>query len=112
VIQRRLESAAQYMLETDVCLSDIALRCGFTDQPHLCKHFRQATGETPAAWRRARRRQDFGNGAASSCNEGMAGEDRPIEESVNGGRLKEAANSPRVPPPGNAIRQAAARARC
>ena len=82
VIQRRVELAAQYMLETDVCLSDIALRCGFTDQAHLCKHFRQATGETPAAWRRARRRQDFGNGAASSCNEGMAGEDRPIEESV------------------------------
>jgi hypothetical protein len=26
--------------------------------------------------------QDFRNGAASSCNEGMAGEDRPIEESV------------------------------
>ncbi len=54
VIQRRLELAAQYMLETDTCLSDIALRCGFTDQPHLCKHFRQATGQTPAAWRRAR----------------------------------------------------------
>jgi AraC-like DNA-binding protein len=58
VIQRRLELAAQYMLETDTCLSDIALRCGFTDQAHLCKHFRQSTGEAPGAWRRARKTRD------------------------------------------------------
>jgi AraC family transcriptional regulator len=63
VIQRRLELAAQCMLETDACLSDIALRCGFTDQPHLCKHFRMATGQTPAAWRRARRSLEIGHGA-------------------------------------------------
>jgi len=43
------------MLTTDAPLSDIALRCGFSDQAHLCKHFRQAAGQTPAAWRRARR---------------------------------------------------------
>ena len=55
VIQRRLELAAQYMRETGACLSDIALSCGFADQAHLCKQFRQATGQTPAAWRRARR---------------------------------------------------------
>src|SRR6516162_1459812 len=81
VIQRRLQLAAQYMLETDACLSDIALRCGFTDQAHLCKHFRQATGETPAAWRRARRTQEFGYVAGSSSSEGMVRElsliDRP-----------------------------------
>lgn len=53
VIRRRVELAAQYMLQTEAPLSDIALQCGFTDQPHLCKHFRQITGHTPAAWRRA-----------------------------------------------------------
>jgi AraC family transcriptional regulator len=57
VIRRRLELAAQYMLDTDASLSDISLRCGFTDQAHLCKHFRQVTGETPASWRRLRRTQ-------------------------------------------------------
>jgi AraC-like DNA-binding protein len=81
VIHRRVQLAARYMLETDACLSDIALRCGFTDQAHLCKHFRQATGETPAAWRRTRRMQEFGYCAASSSSEGMARElsliDRP-----------------------------------
>ena len=55
VVRRRVELAAQYMLSTDASLSDIALRCGFTDHPHLCKHFRQTAGQTPAAWRRAHR---------------------------------------------------------
>jgi AraC family transcriptional regulator len=61
LIRRRVELAAQYMLQTEAPLSDIALRCGFTDQPHLCKHFRQTTGYTPATWRRAHRREDDGD---------------------------------------------------
>jgi AraC family transcriptional regulator len=55
LVRRRVELAAQFMLTTDASLSDIALKCGFTDQAHLCKHFRQAAGQTPAAWRRAHR---------------------------------------------------------
>jgi AraC family transcriptional regulator len=58
IVRRRVELAAQYMLATTASLSDIALRCGFTDQAHLCKHFRQAVGQTPAAWRRAHGSQD------------------------------------------------------
>jgi AraC family transcriptional regulator len=57
VIRRRVELAANYMLQTDMSLSDIALGCGFVDQAHLCKHFRAVAGETPAAWRRAKRAQ-------------------------------------------------------
>lgn len=59
VVRRRVELAAQYMLTTAASLSDIALRCGFTDQAHLCKHFRVATGQSPAAWRRARSNRDI-----------------------------------------------------
>ena len=58
VLRRRLELAARYILETDAPLSDIALRCGFTDQAHLSNRFREATGMSPAAWRRARRPQE------------------------------------------------------
>jgi AraC family transcriptional regulator len=54
VMRRRVELAARYMLTTDASLSDIALRCGFADQAHMCKNYRQAVGETPAAWRRSR----------------------------------------------------------
>jgi AraC family transcriptional regulator len=57
LVRRRVELAAHYMLTTHANLSDIALGCGFVDQAHLCKHFRAVTGETPAAWRRARRAQ-------------------------------------------------------
>jgi AraC family transcriptional regulator len=62
VVRRRVELAAQYMLATDASLSDIALGCGFADQPHLCKHLRQAVGQTPAAWRRAYRSLHDENG--------------------------------------------------
>jgi AraC family transcriptional regulator len=55
VIRRRVELAARHMLTTDAPLSEIALRCGFADQAHLCKHFRQSVGHTPAAWRRVHR---------------------------------------------------------
>jgi len=55
LVRRRVELAAQYMLTTDASLCEIALRCGFTDQAHLSKHFRQAADQTPAAWRRAHR---------------------------------------------------------
>jgi AraC-like DNA-binding protein len=55
VLQRRLEKASHLMLVSDDRLSDIAAACGMTDQAHLCKIFRQMTGQTPAAWRRARR---------------------------------------------------------
>jgi AraC family transcriptional regulator len=55
VVRRRVELAAKHMLQTEMSLSDIALECGFVDQAHLCKHFRVVAGETPAAWRRAKR---------------------------------------------------------
>src|ERR1700722_4574851 len=57
VIRRRVELAAHYMLTTEASLSDIASRCGFADQAHLCKHFRRSVGQTPAAWRRIHRLQ-------------------------------------------------------
>jgi AraC family transcriptional regulator len=55
VLRRRLDFAAQYMLQTDVPLCDIALRCGFADQAHFSKHFRQANGLNPSVWRRTAR---------------------------------------------------------
>jgi AraC-like DNA-binding protein len=54
LMRRRIEFAQGMMLRTDLTLSQIALRCGLFDQPHLSKMFRSVVGETPSAWRRAR----------------------------------------------------------
>lgn len=54
IVRRRLNKAETLMLTSDLQLSDIAIRCGFTDQAHLCKLFRQQYAQSPAAWRRQR----------------------------------------------------------
>src|ERR1700730_12633983 len=74
VVRRRVELAAKYMLQTEMSLSDIALGCGFVDQAHLCKHFRVVTGETPAAWRRAKRAQGADMERIDGPGEGVLGE--------------------------------------
>lgn len=53
--RRRIEIAQTLMLTTSDSLSDIALRCGMSDQSHLTRWFRRIVGETPFAWRRNRR---------------------------------------------------------
>jgi AraC family transcriptional regulator len=60
VVGRRVERARALMLTTDMALSEIALSCGFTDQAHLCKLFRQSEGVSPAAWRRRQRETPSG----------------------------------------------------
>jgi len=54
VLHRRVEVAAELMLETPASLVDIAERCGFADQAHFCRQFKKLSGESPAAWRRTR----------------------------------------------------------
>jgi AraC-like DNA-binding protein len=54
LMQRRVEAASHLMRVSDRSLSDIAVTCGFTDQAHLCRIFRQCVGRSPAAWRRER----------------------------------------------------------
>jgi AraC family transcriptional regulator len=55
IVNCRVQAAAIFMMKSEATLSEIAIDCGFTDQAHLSKHFRNLLGETPAAWRRARR---------------------------------------------------------
>jgi AraC family transcriptional regulator len=54
IVSCRLKRAETLMLTTDILLSEIAARCGFADQAHLCRLFRQQYAESPAAWRRER----------------------------------------------------------
>jgi len=52
VLRRRVQHAQELMLGTDAPLAEIALDCGFTDQPHFTRLFRGIVGVPPAAWRR------------------------------------------------------------
>ena len=54
LMRRRMERAQGLMLTTDTALGHIALECGLADQSHLSRLFQKFTGESPAAWRRAR----------------------------------------------------------
>jgi AraC family transcriptional regulator len=56
VVRRRLERACRLMITSSASLSEIALSVGFSDQPHLCRLFRQAFGQSPSSWRRDRAR--------------------------------------------------------
>ena len=52
VVRRRLERACHLMVTSAASLSEISLSVGFSDQAHLCRHFRAAFGQSPANWRR------------------------------------------------------------
>ena len=55
VMRRRIDLAQSVMLKTQKPLSEIALTCGLSDQSHFTRAFRRIVGDTPNAWRRARR---------------------------------------------------------
>ena len=58
VMRRRVHRAQGLMLTSGESLSQIAALCGMADQAHFCKLFRRLVGESPNAWRRARRQQE------------------------------------------------------
>lgn len=53
IIGQRVEKAKQLLKNSDLSLSEVALQCGFNSQSHLGQWFRQITGVTPRAYRKA-----------------------------------------------------------
>ncbi|MFQ6548600.1 helix-turn-helix domain-containing protein [Aestuariibius sp. 2305UL40-4] len=51
VTRRRCERAKEMLLTTSVSIAEIAYRCGFANQGHLTRCFKEAFGGTPAAAR-------------------------------------------------------------
>lgn len=49
LMQQRVERAKQLLKQQAISISNIALDCGFSNQTHLTKVFRQMTGMTPKA---------------------------------------------------------------
>lgn len=54
LVARRIERAKSLMVTTRDSLCEIALACGFADQPHFSRAFRRVVGAAPHAWRRQR----------------------------------------------------------
>ena len=52
LMQQRVERAKQLLKQQAISISDIALDCGFANQTHLTKVFRQMTGMTPKAYQK------------------------------------------------------------
>jgi len=55
LLRLRIQEAAKLLLGTDLPLVDIALQCGFQNQPHFTTVFKKMTSATPRRWRNARR---------------------------------------------------------
>jgi AraC family transcriptional regulator len=53
LVEQRVVLSKDKLYDDGLSLSDVALECGFTDQSHLTRVFRQIVGVTPGAWRRA-----------------------------------------------------------
>jgi AraC family transcriptional regulator len=53
VVVRRVERAKAIISETREPLAEVALACGFADQPHLNRRFRDIVGISPGRWRRS-----------------------------------------------------------
>ena len=55
-MNERIKKVRSLLQRDGMSLTDIAIATGFFDQAHLTRVFRRTVGETPAAWRRGRRR--------------------------------------------------------
>lgn len=52
LIQQRIERAKKLLHNPHISIADIAFRCGFANQTHLTKRFRQLIGITPKAYQK------------------------------------------------------------
>ena len=51
IAERRIEGAKKLLQETELPISEIALRVGFSSQSHFTTSFRRVAGATPKAFR-------------------------------------------------------------
>jgi AraC-like DNA-binding protein len=56
-VAARVRVAQRLLLDSDAALTAIAIDAGFSSPQHFSADFKKATGQSPSAWRAARRRQ-------------------------------------------------------
>ncbi|PHM09708.1 hypothetical protein CK516_12985 [Nostoc sp. 'Peltigera malacea cyanobiont' DB3992] len=55
IIERRMAAARSLLLESDMCVNQIAELVGYQHEGHFFRQFRQYHQTTPQAWRKAQR---------------------------------------------------------
>jgi AraC family transcriptional regulator len=56
LIEQRVVLSKEKLRDDGLSLSDVAMECGFSDQSHLTRAFREIVGVSPGAWRRTIKR--------------------------------------------------------
>ena len=56
LIEQRVVLSKEKLRDDGLSLSDVAAECGFSDQSHLTRAFRQTVGVSPGRWRRTLQR--------------------------------------------------------
>ena len=56
VLDQRLQMAKSLLIETNLKMTDIAERCGFSSVYHFCRAFKEQTGQTPTEYMMQNRR--------------------------------------------------------
>lgn len=51
LLQRRITAASELLASTDMPITEVGLRCGFSDNSYFAKQFRSLTGYTPRDYR-------------------------------------------------------------
>jgi AraC-like DNA-binding protein len=59
VLQKRIELAKRMLLESELPVYEIAVRCGFSDAEYFSRCFKEEAGESPALWRRLKKESFF-----------------------------------------------------
>ncbi|UQE03611.1 AraC family transcriptional regulator [Bradyrhizobium japonicum] len=54
LMDQRIEESKSLLIGSSLSLSDVAIRCGFSDQSHFTRAFSARMGTTPGRWRLAR----------------------------------------------------------
>lgn len=55
VLQKRIELAKRMLLESDLPVYEISVRCGFSDAEYFSRCFKEEVGESPALWRKIKK---------------------------------------------------------
>jgi AraC-like DNA-binding protein len=66
--QWRMQLAAQWLRDTDAKVIEVALEVGYENEAAFSRAFKRMVGESPEAWRRARRVRTKGRPAPAPRN--------------------------------------------